>query len=625
MRVSRAWWVAIVVSCVTVIGSQPALADCTDCGRGPGDRLCGAKSLLEVCTRLGVSSDLDELTRLTETDAAGTSMAGLQKAAQQKGLRAVGLKIGVSDLARCSAPAICHLWGNHFVVAQAGPDGLRAIDPSASDADREMTLDRFQASYSGFALLVSDDSVMLPPLDAAVPDLRFRAYSHDLGVLYEGSKLKRTLSFQNVGKEDLVISQVRPSCTCLQAELLKTAAAPGDGGEIMLTFDTAGLRGVQEYAVYVHSNDPVSPVVQVRVSAAIRPTKLLVSTRRIHFGDVDANLGAIREIYVKDPGDGSIVVTDVVSDSPFLQASVVATARGRGEERIFPVLLTLRPGLPLGAFEGGITVISNHPKEPSLRIPVFARVKGDIEVSPEVLFLGFVRRGQSASKSVTLRARTGAGFGVDSVRTSSDFITADLSSGDPRMDYVVTVGLSETAPPGLVRGEVVILTDSPRQPRIVVPVSAFVDEKTEEADRPPNETGHASGSMRGVEAPSRPPLSDGQSSVAQKAVVRIYVFRSPGCAQCRAVDRDKLQAMAMRVGCSVDVRYFDIDEIGNWRKLTALEQRHHDTGNAMPVVFIGGEVLGGEDEVTAMLQPLIEICAAEGGTAWPDQIDHESD
>ena len=622
----RAWLVAVLLSAPIAIGSQPALAECTDCGRGPGDRLCGAKSLLEVCGRLGVSADLDELTKLTETDAVGTSMAGLQKAAQQKGLSAVGLKISVSDLARCSAPAICYLWGNHFVVAQAGPDGLRVVDPSAREADREMPLDSFLAGYSGFALLVSDGSVRLPPLDAAVPDLRFAAYSHDLGVLYEGSKVERTLSLRNVGTEDLVISQVRPSCTCLQAELLKTTAAPGDGGGIILTFDTAGLRGAQQYAVYVHSNDPVSPIVQVRVSASIKPTKLLVSTRRVEFGDVDANLGAMREIYIKDPGDGSLEVEEVVSDSPVLHASFVATGRGQGEERIFPVLLTLRPDLPLGAFEASITIVSNHPKEPSLRIPVFARVKGDIEVSREALFLGLVKRGEGASGTLSLRARTGAGFGVDSVRTSSDFITADLSSGDPRMDYVVTVGLSETAPPGPVRGEVVIRTDSPRQPRIVVPVGAFVDNALGGGtERPSEEAAHGSGSTRGVEPPGQLSPPDAQSSIAQKAVVRIYVFRSPGCAQCRAVDRDKLQAIAARVGCSVDVRYFDIDDIGNWRKLTALEQRHHDTGNAMPVVFIGGEVLGGEDEVTAMLQPLIEICAAEGGAAWPDEIDHAAD
>jgi len=49
-----------------------------------------------------------------------------------------------------------------------------------------------------------------------------------------------------------------------------------------------------------------------------------------------------------------------------------------------------------------------------------------------------------------------------------------------------------------------------------------------------------------------------------------------------------------------------------------------DINHEMPVVFIGTEVLGGEREVTEMLEPAMAMYAAEGGTAWPDEIEHGS-
>jgi len=536
---------------------------------------------------------------LSEMDESGTTMAGLHKAAQGRGLHAVGLKISLSELTAWSAPAICHLWGDHFVVVQSDANGLKVTDPSARDPGQAVPVDEFKALYSGFALLISRDPIILPQMDPRRPDLRFEAYTHDLGPLYEGTKIERTLSFRNAGEQDLTISQVRPSCTCLRAELADKTVPPGGHGSIALTFDATGLRGVQTYALYIESNDPVSPLVQVHVAAAIRPAKLLVSTRRVYLGDVDVNVGVQREIFVKDPGDGSLKVEEVVSDSELLDVRLAETARLEGTDRVFPVLLTLKPGLPVGAFEGSITIISNHPKEPELRIPVFAMVKGDIEVSPEALFLGFVTRGQAASKRVTLRACTARVFAIEEVCKSFDLFAVEIWPKDPGREYVATVTLKDTASAGLIKGEVHFHTDSPLQPMVAIPVHALVeDRRGTAADQP---SGEAT-----------------RDAAARSPVVRVFVFRSQGCTDCELTDNDNMQAIAAKVGCRLDVRYFDIEDMANWRKLTDLEKKYQDTDNEMPVVFIGAEVLGGEREVAEMLEPIIATYAAEGGTAWPD-------
>jgi hypothetical protein len=606
-------WVVLL----TMMAAPTVFGAC--CGSGSGsDPLCGPKSLLLICSELGVAADLDELAQLAEATETGTTLAGLHKAATQKGLQAVGLKIGVGGLSVWSGLAICHLWGDHFVVV--GSDGAGAIsvtDPSSQEGQQKVPLDDFKAAYSGFALLLSRQPITPPGMDAAVPDLRFESYFHDVGSVEEGSKTDRVLLLRNAGEQELVISQVRPSCTCLEVESLSERVPPGGEGRIVLTFDATGLRGGQIYHLFVESNDPVSPLAVLELVALVKSSSLLVSSRRIHFGEVDARSSASREIYIKDPGDGSLRITDVVAESPNLGVLLGGKAISKPEvgETVFPVQVTLEPGVPVGPFEGAITIVSNHPKEPRLEIPVVATVKGDIEVSSEALFLGFAQEGQILSKSVSLRACSPRAFAIESVCTSLDLFSVEISPKAGGREYVATVSLSETAPAGLIKGEVQFHTDSPLQPTVTVLVSAFV-----QADTRRTSPESATQTVPDVNSQSAVGAADSAESDADRdAVVRMYVFRSDGCSHCKLVDADELQALARRVGCRIETKYFDVEDVSDFRRLTDLERRFDDTGNSVPVVFVGDEVFGGEEEVGAFLEAAVARYAAEGGTAWPDE------
>jgi hypothetical protein len=98
------------------------------------------------------------------------------------------------------------------------------------------------------------------------------------------------------------------------------------------------------------------------------------------------------------------------------------------------------------------------------------------------------------------------------------------------------------------------------------------------------------------------------------------VFASRDCPSCEPVHEENIQAIAAKIGCKVDARYFDADSVEDFRKLAALESKYGDTDNEVPVVFIGAEVLGGEIEVMDRLELTIAKYAAEGGTNWPDEI-----
>ncbi len=616
-RTSRTAPALLLLLAASFTAAQPSFADCAGCGGSQGDRLCGPKSLLIVCEQLGIAADLEELTKLTETDESGSTMAGLQKAARSKGLQAVGLKIALSELAHCQELAICHLWGDHFVVAQVDESGVISVtDPSAAEDQQSVPFNDFKAAYSGFALLVSKQPISPPGLDMPVPDLRFESYSHDLGSVEEASRTTLTFPFRNAGKQELVVSQIRPSCTCLKIDTFTENVSPGGQGQIALTFDATGLQGGRYYRLYIESNDPISPLVVVDIAALVRPLRLLVSTRRINFGEVDARSGATREIYVKDPGDDSLRIEEVVPDSPQLEVLLACKTTPPVEGTVFPISVTLKPGLPIGAFEGTITIVSNHLKEPQLRIPVVAEIKGDIDVSPKALFMGFVTQGEAITKSVHLRSLNGDQFAIEGVQCTSDHFSAQVSSEAQKTEHVVTIALSKTPPTGLVSGEVVIRTTSSLQPIITVPVKAFIQApRTQTTARTGTESDFGRAGQDLIRVAEVP-----QPTTNRESVVRMYVFRAGGCSHCRLVDEDAIQELARRVGCRIETNYFDIENVPDFHKLNDLEKRYNDMGNEVPVIFIGEEVFGGEQEVSAFLEAAIARHAAEGGTAWPDQI-----
>ncbi|NIM06667.1 MAG: DUF1573 domain-containing protein [Armatimonadetes bacterium] len=457
-----------LVSCLVVSSAHSAF-DCS----AESDALCGPKCLLVICQQLGIETDLDELVRLSSTDETGTSLAGLYNAAKEKGLKAVGMKIGVEDLAKLEVPAVAHLWGNHFVVVEnGGVDGLRITNPPGEA--EIVSIEDFREVFSGFALLISQEDGLFPSIDAKGPDVRFDEYYCDLGVADEGQIIEHVLGFGNVGEEDLLISGARSSCACMEAETSEKTIPPDGRGEILISFDTTDLQSEQVKVLYVHSNDPISPLAQIEVGVFVKSSKVLLSPRRLDFGELKLREGAKREMYVKDPGDGSLMVKEVLPDSPFITATY---AQIKDEKRTgYLVTVTLNPDLPAGEFTSAITLHTNHPKQPQIEVPITARIKSTIDCFPKTIFFGFVGKGMEKKATVTISADNARPLKIEKIDNPLDYVSIEASPQIRDKEYLIIVALKDTAPPGRIKSEIVIHLGDPDQPLLRVPVSGFVED-----------------------------------------------------------------------------------------------------------------------------------------------------
>lgn len=81
------------------------------------------------------------------------------------------------------------------------------------------------------------------------PDLttiEFSETEYDFGKVSEGEMIRHTFIFTNTGENDLLIENVKPSCTCAKLEFPSELIPPGKTGEIIVHFDTAGKSGKQD-------------------------------------------------------------------------------------------------------------------------------------------------------------------------------------------------------------------------------------------------------------------------------------------------------------------------------------------------------------------------------------------
>jgi hypothetical protein len=128
------------------------------------------------------------------------------------------------------------------------------------------------------AVLVASLLVAAPqsssPTDAATsmssPRIAVEPPSVDFGKLLPEKAVSRTFSIRNFGKQDLVIENISTSCGCTVTEPpAEKVLKPGQGAPFRVTLTTNPAPGQMEKSVIVRSNDPVRPLLEIKLKATV--------------------------------------------------------------------------------------------------------------------------------------------------------------------------------------------------------------------------------------------------------------------------------------------------------------------------------------------------------------------
>jgi hypothetical protein len=106
------------------------------------------------------------------------------------------------------------------------------------------------------------------PSDKA-PAITFEKTEFNFGKILQGEVVSYTFHFTNNGNAPLIITSVDKSCGCTAGDFPRQPIAPGEGGDIKITYDSKGHFGFQSKTVTVNSNAMPSQTT-LRIKAEVR-------------------------------------------------------------------------------------------------------------------------------------------------------------------------------------------------------------------------------------------------------------------------------------------------------------------------------------------------------------------
>lgn len=87
-----------------------------------------------------------------------------------------------------------------------------------------------------------------------IAKIQFETPVYDFGTVNEGEEVQYAFKFKNTGKQPLVIKSATATCGCTVPKPSKEPIAPGEIGEIPVTFDSNGRGPVVTKTITVTSN-----------------------------------------------------------------------------------------------------------------------------------------------------------------------------------------------------------------------------------------------------------------------------------------------------------------------------------------------------------------------------------
>lgn len=327
----------------------------------------------------------------------------------------------------------------------------------------------------------------------AGPRATFEVLSHDFGDIPDTESVTHHFKFRNTGQGLLMIDHVKSTCHCTAGEIKIHDYLPGEGGAIDVTYDPTTRRGPQAREVTVYTNDPVTPMVVLKITANVKPIVEL-EPFLVNFGEIIAGGHGAQTLKVRSAAPNFAIQHLKIEDPTRMKATIgeaksITLSDGRAATE-FEIQLETIDTSKIGTVAQSVTLTTNIPSVDgkqdfyTLQFATAGNVVTDIMARPARLTLGAFQPGNEFSRDFELKSRTDKPFKVLSVEVKplkpfdikAEVVTELTAEGLPMTKIRVSGIAPEEA--GQVRGTIVIVTDSAEAPTLEVPFNGVVRRAT---------------------------------------------------------------------------------------------------------------------------------------------------
>ena len=204
------------------------------------------------------------------------------------------------------------------------------------------------------------------------PALAFETYLVDIsGRVKETDRVVGArFRFKNLSDQTVNVTDLIPSCGCLQPQLEKRVYEPRDSGEFVLKMETAGESpGAKEYFVDFKYEDPIERTARLTFKLDLPERRLVVKPKALVIYQFTPGR-TIHPVTVSDyRGGKGFKITSVKSTSKYakVQLGEVEHQNGLVEQKLDVIVEDL---VPPGKHDGLIVIKTNDLDFPELYVPL---------------------------------------------------------------------------------------------------------------------------------------------------------------------------------------------------------------------------------------------------------------
>lgn len=224
-----------------------------------------------------------------------------------------------------------------------------------------------------FAVMAQITGPRPSPVAAAParPALAFDQYLVDLGPVAPSEEVRAHFDFTNRGRSNIAITELVPSCGCLQPEMKKKLYKRGESGTFVLRVQTANQNpGLKEYRVTVKYTDPEPRETDVTFRVVLPDNQVFVRPRALIVMYQSSSESTVRDIEIIDRRSRHLKVTR--AECTHNLAGVEMGEEELDEEGHWHAHLKVTvPGdLPPGRAEATVRIFTDDPDYRTLRVPL---------------------------------------------------------------------------------------------------------------------------------------------------------------------------------------------------------------------------------------------------------------
>ncbi len=254
------------------------------------------------------------------------------------------------------------------------------------------------------------------------PRISFEKTLHDYGNVGPRSVNVGRFPFTNTGDEVLHIERFHAPCGCSVPELPKRDYEPGESGVVEVRYTSPAGAAVDEYPIYVYSNDPETPRFELTVKAVVE-VNVEVSPREVSLLLDQENAG-MPALTVKSTDGQEFSITRATSTD-----NTVSFGFDRDEKG---TEFVLEPEVDMARLEntniGQIQIHTDHPKSGVLSVRFNA--KPLFEISHPRLILQNIVPGQEVIRDVWIRSNYDQKVEIQSYTSTNEMMSIDSQRQD---------------------------------------------------------------------------------------------------------------------------------------------------------------------------------------------------